>query len=144
MSAASARAVIEEYWETLAARGDFGRFFTDDVVFTVEGTDQAASGAEASEGLIRFLHEQAFDARPVLRSLTAEEGRVAVEAEFVGRHVGEMAGVAATGRDVRVPYAVVYDLRGERICALRGYLSLERLMAQITDPAAEAAAVPGP
>lgn len=98
---------------------------TDDVRLTIEGTDQEATGREAVVQTIRFLHEQAFDAEPELKNLVAEAGRAAIEADFVGRHTGEFAGVPATGRDVRVPYSVVYDLDGDRIKAVRIYMSIE-------------------
>ena len=55
-----------------------------------------------------------------------------LDADFVGRHVGEFAGVPATGRDVRVPYAVVYDVADDGIHALRIYLAPEHIVAQIT------------
>jgi predicted ester cyclase len=57
---------------------------------------------------------------------------VALEADFVGTHIGEFQGVPATGNAVRVPYAVVYDVDGGRIVALRVYLPMHALMAQIT------------
>ena len=38
-----------------------------------------------------------------------------LEAEFIGRHIGEFEGIRPTQRDVRVPYAVGYDLRDGRI-----------------------------
>ncbi len=48
------------------------------------------------------------------------KGRDAVEA-FIGRHVGEFAGIAATGNQVRVPYTVFYDLHDGQIESLRLY-----------------------
>jgi SnoaL-like polyketide cyclase len=58
--------------------------------------------------------------------------RAAIEADFVGTHSGEFGGLAATGRAVRVPYSVVYDLRGDRISALRIYFPMSLLMEQIS------------
>ena len=55
-----------------------------------------------------------------------------LEADFVGRHIGEIGGVAATGRDVNVPYCVVYDIVGERIAALRAYFPVAALIQQLT------------
>jgi len=49
-----------------------------------------------------------------------------------GTHTGEFAGVAPTGRAVRVPYSVIYDLRGDQISNLRIYLPLSVLVEQIT------------
>jgi hypothetical protein len=51
------------------ARGDFSRFFTDDAQASTVGTPQRATGAEAVEQMIRFMHEVAFDARPELKNM---------------------------------------------------------------------------
>ena len=132
MSTDDSRATTERYLDALVQRGDFGRFFAADVVVTIEGTDQRVDGAEAAEGIIRYLHEQAFDGTLVRRGLIVDGGQAVLEADFVGRHVGEFAGVPATGRDVRVPYTVVYDVADDGIRALRIYLAPERIVAQLT------------
>jgi predicted ester cyclase len=49
----------------------------------------------------------------------------------VGTHTGEFAGLAPTGAAVRLPYVVVYEVASERITALRAYVSLAGLKAQI-------------
>ena len=126
------RKTMQQYLDALTARGDYGRYFTDDVVVTVEGSDQRAEGREAGEQLIRYMHEMAFDARPELKNLLVDEGKAAIEADFVGTHTGEFGGVAPTGRAVRVPYSVIYDLRGDQISKLRIYLPLSVLVEQIT------------
>jgi predicted ester cyclase len=126
------RKTMEQYLDALVARADYGRYFTDDVVVTVEGSDQRAEGPEAGEQLIRYMHEIAFDARPELKNLLVDEGKAAIEADFVGTHIGEFAGVAPTGRAVRVPYSVIYDLRGDQISKLRIYMPMSTLVEQIT------------
>jgi predicted ester cyclase len=50
----------------------------------------------------------------------------------VGTHAGEFAGIQPTGRAVRVPYSVVYDLRGDKISALRIYFPMSLLIEQLT------------
>ena len=101
------------------------------MVATFEGTDQRADGREAAGQLIRYVHEGAFDARPEVKTLITGNGRAAIEADFVGTHTGEFAGIPATGRAVRVPYSVVYDLRGGGISALRIYFPMSQLMEQL-------------
>jgi hypothetical protein len=83
-------------------------------------TDQQTRGAEAAEQAIRFLHETAFDAKPEIINLVVDEHGAAAEAVFVGTHIGEFAGMKASGRPVRVPYSV-YELEGGKITALRIY-----------------------
>jgi len=126
------RQVMQDYIDALVKQADFAAYFTDDVAATFEGTDQRADGRAAAEQLIRYVHEGAFDARPELKNLMTDEGKAAIEADFVGTHSGEFGGLAATGRAVRVPYSVVYDLRGDRISALRIYFPMSLLMEQIS------------
>jgi predicted ester cyclase len=126
------REVMQHYLDALVKRGDFSQYFTNDIVVTVEGTDQRADRREAAEQLIRFFHEKAFDARPELKTLLVDQGKAAIEADFVGTHTGEFAGIQPTGRDIRVPYAVVYDLREDQISRLRIYMPMSTLIEQLT------------
>ena len=130
---ATERQVMQEYLDTLVKRGDYAVLFTDDVVATFVGTDQRAEGREAAEQLIRYVHEIAFDARPELKSLLVDGGKAAIEADFVGTHVAEFAGIQPVGREVRVPYSVIYDLRGDQIRALRIYFPMSLLIEQLTN-----------
>jgi predicted ester cyclase len=126
------RQVMQDYLDALVKRADFTTYFTDDVVATFEGTDQRAEGREAAGQLIRYVHEGAFDARMELKNLLTEAGKAAIEADFVGTHTGEFAGIKPAGRTVRVPYSVVYDLREDRISALRIYFPMSLLIEQLT------------
>jgi predicted ester cyclase len=126
------RKVMQEYIDALVKRADYPAYFTDDVVATFEGTDQRAVGREAAGQLIRYVHEGAFDARPEVKNLLVDEGRAAIEADFAGTHTGEFAGIPPTSRAVRVPYSVVYDIRGDQISALRIYFPMSFLMEQLT------------
>lgn len=125
------RQTMTRYLDALVARGNYGQYFSQDVTLHLMGTDQEASGPEAVEGTIRYLHEQAFDAQPELKTLVVDGERAAIEADFAGRHVGEFSGKPATGRDVRVPYSVHYDLEGDHIKALRIYMPMDTLIRQI-------------
>jgi predicted ester cyclase len=129
---ATERQVMQEYLDTLVKRGDYAVLFTDDVVASFEGTDQRADGREAAEQLIRYVHEVAFDARPELKNLLVDDGKAAIEADFVGTHTAEFAGLQPVGREVRVPYSVIYDLRGDKISALRIYFPMSLLIEQLT------------
>ena len=126
------RQMMRDYLEALAKGADFGLYFTSDVVLTVMGTDQRAVGREAAEQQMRNMHERAFDAYIEVRNLLMDGDKAAVEADFAGTHIGEFAGIAPAGRAVRVPYSVVYELRGGQIGALRIYFPMSMLVKQIT------------
>src|SRR4029077_1178950 len=80
------------------------------------------------EQLIRDLYEKAFDrVRSEPKTLLIDDGMVAIEADFVGTHIGEFEGVQATGRPVRIPYSAIHDLRGDQISKLRIYFPTKRL-----------------
>jgi predicted ester cyclase len=135
MSADQVRQTMDGYMEALLARGDYGRFFAEDIAFSIVGTDQQLTGAEAAEQAIRFMHQGAFDAQPEFVGVLVGERGAAAEAVFVGTHVGEFAGVAATGNAVRVPYSVFYDVDAGAITGLRIYMPMEQLVGQIRQPA---------
>jgi predicted ester cyclase len=126
------RQMMQDYIDALVKRGDFARYFTEDVVATFEGTDQRADGRQAAGDLIRYVHEGSFDAKPELKNLIVDAGKAAIEADFVGTHTGEFAGIQPTGRVVRVPYSVIYDLRDGQISALRIYFPMSLLIEQLT------------
>ena len=132
MSAETSERVMRDYLEALLSRGDFGRFFNDNVLWKTMETAEEIRGREAVRDYIVALHTVLFDARPVVRRTVVTDGVALLEADFVGRHIGEIGGVAATGRDVKVPYCVVYDIQGERIAALRVYFPVAALMQQLT------------
>jgi predicted ester cyclase len=125
------RQMMQDYIDALVKRSDFTRYFTEDVVAAFEGTDQRAEGRQGAGDLIRYVHEMAFDAKPELKNLIVDTGKAAIEADFVGTHIGEFAGLQPTGRAVRVPYSVIYDLRGGQISALRIYFPMSLLIEQL-------------
>jgi predicted ester cyclase len=129
----SGRTTMDAYLQALTTRGSFADFFTDDVTLDMVGAGLSAQGRADVEGFIRSAHEQAFDGRPELKSLivSPDGQRAAVEVDFVGRHTAEFAGIPATGRNVRVPYSVHYDLTDGGISALRIYGLVEGLASAV-------------
>jgi steroid delta-isomerase-like uncharacterized protein len=143
MSVASTESTMRGYVDAVLNRGDFAAFFSDDVLWTTMDTGEEVRGREAVRDFIVTMHTQQFDAAPEPKSLTVGDGRAVVEAVFVGTHTGEFAGLAPTGAAVRLPYVVVYDVAEERITALRAYMSIAALVAQIQAAAGAAARATG-
>ena len=136
MTVETTRETMAAYIKALVAREPYAQYFADDVTFTVMGNEgDPIKGRDAVAQFIRWFHQTAFDARPEIKEIFSTDGHACLEAEFVGRHIGEFFGVPASGRDVRVPYTVVYDLHGNKITALRFYMPMNVLMQQIKEPA---------
>jgi steroid delta-isomerase-like uncharacterized protein len=131
MSVEATAATMRSYLEALLARGEFADYFTDDVTWTIVGTDQQVQGREPVRDFLTWMHTQAFDAHPKVKTLVVGDGQAVLEADFVGTHTGEFLGMAATGRSVQVPYCVVYDLRDGKLAALRAYIPMDLFAQQV-------------
>jgi predicted ester cyclase len=130
--AAGAGETIEAYLDALLADGDFAQYLAEDVVLVVMDTGQEVSGRQAVVDTIVALHQQIFDAQPELTGLVVGEETAAAELVFAGTHTGEFAGIAPTGREVRVPYAAFYELEDDEITAIRLFGFASGLVMQLT------------
>jgi predicted ester cyclase len=59
------------------------------------------------------------------------ENNAMLEGDFIGKHIGEFAGIPATGKDVNVPLCVVYDLADDKITRGRVYFEMPALIQQL-------------
>lgn len=103
----------------------------DDVVFINMATGEKHTGTEEIREMLHYVYHVAFDADAEVRNLIIEHNRAVLEADIVGTHIGEFAGVPATNRKVRIPLCVVYDLKDGMITQGRIYFEVPALMAQI-------------
>ena len=142
MSVEETRTAIQAYLDALGSRGDFGQYLADDVVLAVMDTGQEVHGKQAVIDTIVALHEQIFNARPELTRLVVDHGMAAAELVFAGTQVGEFAGIASTGRSVRVPYVASYDLISGKITAIRLFGFASGLVMQLSAPGTPTAATP--
>ncbi len=131
MSLEATTRTMSSYLDTLLKRGDFSQFFIDDVLWATVENGQKIQGREAVRNAIVALHTEFFDAQPELRSIAIADGTAALEADFVGVHTAEFSGIPATGAHVRVPYSVFYDVGDEGITALRAYMPLRQMIADL-------------
>jgi predicted ester cyclase len=131
MSVESTSQVMNGYLDALVKQQDFDRYFAEDVLWTTTETGDEVRGRDAVRDFIVAFHTQAFQAHPEVKGLTVGDGKATLEADFVGTHAGEFAGVAATGAQLRVPYCVCYDVADDTITALRAYLPISHMVAQV-------------
>ena len=129
------REVMSRYWNS--EHRDVS-MMAEDVVFTHMATGQEHRGPDAVLRMLDYMYRQAFDAKAEIRSRICGENQAVLEADFVGKHIGEFAGIPATGRSVRVPLCVVYDLEADQIKRARVYLEIPVLMRQLDETPARA------
>ena len=128
MSIESTRKVMEQYANS--EHSDVS-VMAEDVVFTLMATGQEHTGPEGVQQMLQYFYQIAFEATAETKNFIVADGKAVLEADFIGKHVGEFAGIPATGKDVNVPLCVVYDLENDQITRGRVYFEMPVLMAQL-------------
>lgn len=127
------RQTVAAHLKVLGRGGDCGATLTDDVTLTIMETGEVIRGRNAVTALLTYVHHSAFAAPPVVKMLVVETDRAMIEAEFIGRHTGEFAGIPTTDHRVHLPYVAAYDLEADAIRAMRLYLSMDTLVRQLRE-----------
>ena len=131
-SAVRTREVLESYWTNHDPT-----YVAEDAVFTMMPTGEEIRGRDAIARHLHHFYQEAFDAKAERVSVIFAKNSGLLEAMVVGRHTGEFAGVAATGREIRVPLSVAYELENGQITKARIYLMVNVLMQQIAPASTE-------
>lgn len=125
MSAQESRATIREYLES------FGRDWRE-----------ALNRFVADESLTEHIHffQQVFpDYTLEAHDLIAEGDRVVLRATLHGVHRGELMGMAPTGKQVAVPFIIIYQVSGGKIVDHWIQADQAGMMRQLTEEATTAA-----
>ena len=128
MSIESTNRVMRQYWDS--GHSDVS-MMADDVVFTMMADGSEAHSPEGVLHLLNYFYRIAFDADAEITNEVVSKDRAVAEATFVGTHIGEFVGIPATGKEVRVPLCVSYDLENDQIIRARIYFEMPVLMAQL-------------
>jgi predicted ester cyclase len=128
MSVESTRSVMMHYINFDYADANL---MADDIVFTIMATGQEHRGPKGVMGMLNYIFHVAFDATAVTRNCIFADQQAVVEGSFVGKHIGEFAGIPATQKQVCVPLVVIYDLEGNQIKRGRVYLEMFALSRQL-------------
>lgn len=129
MSITSTRKTMMKYFD--AEHGDVS-MMADDIVFTMMSTGEETVGPEAVLQMLTYFYHTAFDARAEARNLIFSEDRAVYEGHFIGKHIGEFAGIPATNKSINMPFTVVYDLENEQIKRARIYFEIAALISQLS------------
>ena len=115
MSVQENKAFIRRYLDALSGK-DKPRALQDEYI--------AESDEELKDHIIFF--ETSFPHYEVIADdMIAEGDKVAVLARFRGAHKGELLGIAPTGKEVDVPFAITYRLAGGKIT--QHWMSFDRM-----------------
>jgi steroid delta-isomerase-like uncharacterized protein len=128
MSIESTRAAVERYINS--GHSDLS-MMADDVVFTNMATGDEFRSPAGIREMLHYVYHVAFEAAAEQRNLIVGDGQAVFEADFVGKHLAEFAGVPATGKTVRVPLCVVYDLEHDKIKRGRVYWEVPAFLQQV-------------
>jgi steroid delta-isomerase-like uncharacterized protein len=128
MSMDSTRETVTKY---LNSKHSDMSMMADDVVFTHMATGQEHRGPEGVSEMLNYFYHIAFDADAETRNTIFADGKAVLEADFVGKHIGEFAGIPATNKQVRVPLCVVYDIENDQIKRGRVYFEMPVLLQQL-------------
>jgi predicted ester cyclase len=107
------------------------KYIAEDAVYRNLSTGEVYTGREEITGMLHFMYHVAFDAKAETINYVIAENKAVVEAYFKGRHVGEIAGLKATNKEIDVPLCVSYDLKDGLITQARIYMLSEVLMRQL-------------
>src|SRR5882724_2617816 len=92
-----ARKVVTKYLDSKHADVSM---MADDVVFTHMATGQEHRGPEGVLQMLNYFYHIAFNADAVIRNTIFADSKAVLEADFVGKHIGEFADIPATNKQV--------------------------------------------
>jgi len=107
------------------------KFIAEDAVFKNLNTGEVHKGRTEVGAMLHYIYHVAFDAKAEIKNYIITENKALLEGLFKGKHIGEIAGIQPTGRQVSVPLSVSYDLKDGLIKEARIYMLTEVMMQQL-------------
>lgn len=108
------------------------QYVAEDGVFISMNTGEKTIGREAVGQMLHYIYHVAFDAKAEIKNKIITENKAVLEFDFIGKHIGEFAGIPPTNKEVNVPICVVYDLENGLIKQGRVYFLMDVLIKQLT------------
>lgn len=119
---------IEDYFKTHDPK-----HVTEDAVFVHMESKEETVGREAISNMLHYMYHIAFDAHAEVTNTIVTDTKAVLEANFIGTHIGEFAGIAPTNKKVNVPLCVTYELENDLIKLARVYLMSGALIKQLSN-----------
>lgn len=118
---------LEEFFKTHDSK-----YVAEDAIFKNMTTGEETKGSQAISEMLHYIYHIAFDAKAIVSNTVITDKNALLEASFVGKHIGEFAGMAATGKQVNVPLCVTYDLNDDGLIqTARIYMLTDVMMHQL-------------
>ncbi len=115
MSAQENKAFVGRYLDAISGK---------DKPYALQDQYIAESDKELKDHII-FFEASCPRYEVIADDMIAEGDKVAVLARFRGTHKGELLGIAPTGKEVDVPFAITYRLAGGKI--VQHWMSFDRM-----------------
>ena len=107
-------------------------YVAENAVFKNMNTGEEINGRKAIADMLHYIYHVAFDAKAIVNNTIITKTHALLETSFVGKHIGEFAGVPATGKQVNVPLCVTYDLNEDGLIQNgRIYMLMDVMMQQL-------------
>ena len=126
-----ALSIAKENFENFLATHDV-KYIAEDVVYKNMSTGEVYNSKEEVGAMLNFMYHVAFDAKAEITNTIVTEKKAMFEGNFKGRHIGEIAGVPATNKEVNIPICVCYDLEDGLIKKGRIYFLGDVLVRQLS------------
>jgi steroid delta-isomerase-like uncharacterized protein len=111
------------------------QFFTSDVVVHSVAPDvEGGTGTDYVKEVVRALIAAFPDLRLTVEDIVQEGDRLSARVTVEGTHEGAFAGIAPTGRTVKVTNFAIYRLRDDRIAEMWSLVDMHQLRQQLTGP----------
>lgn len=118
---------LEEFFKTHDSK-----YVAEDAIFKDMTTGKETKGRQAISAMLHYIYHIAFDAEAIVTNTVITGKNALLEASFVGKHIGEFAGIEATGKQVNVPLCITYDLNDDGLIqTARIYMLTDVMMHQL-------------
>ncbi|MDQ3279721.1 MAG: ester cyclase [Bacteroidota bacterium] len=107
------------------------RYIAEDGVFRNMGTGETYRGRAEIGAMLHYFYRVAFDAKAEMTSHFVTEETAMVEGIIRGKHTGEFMGIPATGKEINVPFCVIYRLRNGLIQEGHIYMMNDVILRQL-------------
>src|SRR5215204_1484143 len=87
------------------------KYVAENGVFRNMNTGETYTGRAEVGGMLHFFYHVLFEAKAEMTNHIITEEKAVVEGRIKGKHIGEMDGIAATGKEVDFPICITYFLK---------------------------------